>query len=98
MCGTVCHCLKNGACCLAGDALDDNFDFSDEDEGSGSEEGDEDEEGVSRLDARRKQRASGKDELQQRFKAESAALLEKYGIKASEAGDPVCRPRFFGAI
>ncbi len=72
---------------VAGDALDDEFEFSEEDEGSEEEEEGEEEE-LSRLDARRKQRASGGDELQQRFKAESAALLEKYGIEASEAGDP----------
>ncbi|CAL8463440.1 g2974 [Coccomyxa elongata] len=71
----------------SGDALEDEFQLSeeDEDEESGSEE--EDEEPVSKLDARRKARAAGDDELQMQFKAESAALLEKYGIKPSEAGD-----------
>ncbi len=71
----------------AGDALEDEFQLSEEDEDEGSGSDGMDEGPVSKLDARRKARAAGDDELHMQFKAESAALLEKYGIKAPEAGD-----------
>jgi hypothetical protein len=75
----------------AGDALEENFELSDEGEGSGSEEEEdvEREQGLSKLEARRREQAKGDDELQLRFKSESAALLRKYGLETDGAGEPI---------
>lgn len=72
----------------AGDALDDDFDLSDEGGSGSGEEGSDDEEdedeeqqgGVSALQARRMRRAAGNDPLQQQFRATAAALLAKHGL------------------
>lgn len=82
----------------AGDALEENFELSDEGEGSGSEEEDiEREQGLSKLEARRREQAKGDDELQLRFKAESAALLKKYGLEPADAGERILALRFKNA-
>ncbi len=73
--------------CLAGDALEDEFELSG---GSGSEEeDDEDDEGgaggrlPSGLEARRAERAAGDHPLQRSFREASAVLLAKYGVSGA---------------
>jgi nucleolar protein 14 len=71
-----------------GDALDDDFDLSDEDEGE-EDEGEEGDEGgdagdpLSALDARRRARAGGDHPLQAAFREQAARLAAKYGVEVA---------------
>jgi nucleolar protein 14 len=69
----------------AGDALDENFELSDED-GSRDASGSDEEEEATGADAKRATQASGDHPLQKSFKAAAAELLKKYGMQTADAG------------
>ena len=73
-----------------GDALDENFELSgdeEDDEAGSAEEGDsEGDDELNATDAKRAAQAAGDHPLQQRFQAAASELLEKYGVAADDAG------------
>lgn len=77
-----------GSIIHAGDALDDNFDLSgdDEDDEEGSEEEEESDIELDATDAKRAAQASGSHPLQESFRAAASELLKKYGVAADDAG------------
>ena len=81
------RCDKQQLLC-AGDALDENFQLSEEDDGEedASEEGSDKDADKDATDAKRAQQASGSHPLQQSFKAAAGELLKKYGVAPDDAG------------
>ena len=73
-----------------GDALDENFELTgdeEDDEGSSTEEGEsEASDELDATDAERTAQAARYDPLQQSFKAAASELLKKYGVNTDGAG------------
>ena len=74
----------------AGDALDENFELSgdeeDDEEGSAEEGDSEGDDEVNATDAKRTAQAAGDHHLQQSFQAAASELLKKYGVATDNTG------------
>ena len=72
----------------SGDALDENWALSEEDEGE-EEEGESEEGGggLSALDQRRQERAAGDHPLQERFREMAALIAAKHGVEVPAAAE-----------
>ena len=87
-----------------GDALDDNFELSgdeeDDEEGSAEEGDSEGDDELNATDAKRAAQAAGDHPLQQSFQAAASELLKKYAVATDDAGGLMpslwscaCRPQ-----